>query len=153
MQFFINTSRTVQFPIQKYVKDLRAKISRQTCSLSVLLVSDRYILLSHGRKFFKTLDRNIVSCSFHFSSDLNNPYRVNKVIDVTIPLQCQVKDSKLFLTEGCKVCVRGIDILWKNFLYVQYVLLLYMGRILKFLMKSYWLSCNYTQWLKSPPNL
>lgn len=40
-------------------------------------------------------------------SDFNNPYRVNKVIDVTIPLQCQVKDSKLFLAEGPKVQLNG----------------------------------------------
>ncbi|XP_028393566.1 dnaJ homolog subfamily C member 11-like [Dendronephthya gigantea] len=40
-------------------------------------------------------------------NDLNNPYRVNKVIDVTTALQCQVKDSKLFLTEGCKSQISG----------------------------------------------
>lgn len=40
-------------------------------------------------------------------NDLNNPYRVNKVIDVTLALQCQVKDSKLFLTEGCKAQING----------------------------------------------
>ena len=41
---------------------------------------------------------------FSVLSDLNNPYRVSKVVDVTIALQCQVKDSKLFLTECSKVC-------------------------------------------------
>jgi hypothetical protein len=49
--------------------------------------------------------RNVIINICFVLSDLNNPYRVNKVIDVTLALQCQVKDSKLFLTEGCKVCI------------------------------------------------
>ena len=40
-------------------------------------------------------------------NDLNNPYRINKVIDVTVALQCLVKDSKLILTEGCKAQING----------------------------------------------
>ena len=31
----------------------------------------------------------------------------SKVIDVTVPVQCQVKDSRLFLTESSKVQKKG----------------------------------------------
>ncbi|XP_046850162.1 dnaJ homolog subfamily C member 11-like [Xenia sp. Carnegie-2017] len=40
-------------------------------------------------------------------NDLNNPYRMNKIIDVTLVLQCLVKDSKLYLPEGSKTQISG----------------------------------------------
>lgn len=38
-------------------------------------------------------------------SDTSQKQEKAKVIDVTVPLQCLVKDSKLILTETPKVCV------------------------------------------------
>lgn len=40
-----------------------------------------------------------------FVSDTSQKQEKAKVIDVTVPLQCIVKDSKLILTETSKVCV------------------------------------------------
>lgn len=40
-----------------------------------------------------------------FVSDTSQKQEKAKVIDVTVPLQCLVKDSKLILTESSKVCV------------------------------------------------
>lgn len=40
-----------------------------------------------------------------FVSDTSQKQEKAKVIDVTVPLQCLVKDSKLILTEASKVCV------------------------------------------------
>lgn len=39
-----------------------------------------------------------------FVSDTSQKQEKAKVIDVTVPLQCLVKDSKLILTEASKVC-------------------------------------------------
>ena len=33
----------------------------------------------------------------------------SKVIDVTVPVQCQVKDSRLFLTEASKVVLQIVS--------------------------------------------
>lgn len=43
-----------------------------------------------------------------FVSDTSQKQEKAKVIDVTVPLQCLVKDSKLILTEASKVCVQMI---------------------------------------------
>lgn len=40
-----------------------------------------------------------------FVSDTSQKQEKAKVIDVTVPLQCLVKDSKLILTESSKVSV------------------------------------------------
>lgn len=40
-----------------------------------------------------------------FVSDTSQKQEKAKVIDVTVPLQCLVKDSKLILTEASKVSV------------------------------------------------
>lgn len=39
-----------------------------------------------------------------FVNDNSRKNEKVKVIDVTVPLQCLVKDSKLILTEASKVC-------------------------------------------------
>ena len=44
-----------------------------------------------------------------FVSDTSQKQEKAKVIDVTVPLQCLVKDSKLILTEASKV--RGVCVL------------------------------------------
>ena len=38
-----------------------------------------------------------------FISSQETQRRPSKVVDVTVPVQCQVKDSRLFLTESSKV--------------------------------------------------
>lgn len=43
-----------------------------------------------------------------FVSDTSQKLDKAKVIDVTVPLQCLVKDSKLILTEASKVCVSPV---------------------------------------------
>ena len=40
-----------------------------------------------------------------FVTDNSQRQERAQVIDVTVPLQCLVKDSKLILTEASKVCV------------------------------------------------
>lgn len=39
-----------------------------------------------------------------FVSDVSQKKEKARVVDVTVPLQCLVKDSKLILTEASKVC-------------------------------------------------
>lgn len=48
-----------------------------------------------------------------FVSDTSQKQEKAKVIDVTVPLQCLVKDSKLILTESSKVSACDYLRLWK----------------------------------------
>lgn len=60
-----------------------------------------------------------------FVSDTSQKQEKAKVIDVTVPLQCLVKDSKLILTESSKVSVcvftcQGVNLI--NYIYQKLVI-------------------------------